>query len=58
MLWLSLADSDAEVDAAALSDADTLNESATLSLTLAEVDADVEAAALSDADTLCELAIL
>ena len=30
MLWLSLADSDAEVDAAALSDADALNESATL----------------------------
>ena len=58
MLWLTLADSDAEVDAAALSDADTLNESATLSLTLAEVDAEVDAAALSDADALNESAAL
>ena len=54
MLWLSLADSDAEVDAAALSDADTLCESAILWLALVEIDADVEAAALSDTEILNE----
>ncbi len=30
MLWLSLADTDVDVEAAALSDAEALNESATL----------------------------
>lgn len=46
MLWLSLTDTDAEVDAAALSDADTLCESAMLWLSLADSDAEVDAAAL------------
>ena len=58
MLWLTLADSDAEVDAAALSDAETLCESTTLWLTLADSDADVDATTLSDAEALNESATL
>ena len=58
MLSLTLTDSEADVDAAALSDAEALNESATLWLALVEIDADVDAAALSDADALNESATL
>ena len=53
-----LAEIEADVDAAALSDADTLCESAMLSLTLADSEADVDAAALSDAEALNESATL
>ena len=56
MLWLSLADIDAEVDAATLSDTETLCESAILWLSLAEIEAEVDTAALSDADALNESA--
>ena len=47
-----------DTEATALSDAETLRESAILWLSLADSDADVDAAALSDADTLNESATL
>ena len=47
-----------EVDAATLSDAETLCKSATLWLSLADSETEVDAAALSDAETLNESASL